>query len=486
MKNGVDERDHGQADVAFFFTLAGQKRNGRGGGGFISSVSHSGMRISPGLLVVACSVASGQGVTVRGVAYDSLHARPLAGAFVAIGTKGVSADSAGRFTIEGVPPGNYRVTAQHDDIDRLGMSAIGAQIRVTDGSDPIVVSLPSFAGLWRITCGPAPPPADTGFVFGTVRPVRAARPTTVSASWIDIAATGTTISQKLRTLEIEADSLGNFALCGVPTTTGLSLRARSDSVESGEFQVGPLDRERVVRRDLALGMAFAVATIRGRILADSGRGPLANVDVTLVGVGQSTTTNARGEYGFNDLPPGTHRLWARKIGYAEVDIGVDVEAAEHRERDIVMRRIITLDSVAVTATLLPRDEALRLFDEHRKLGLGRFLTLAELEKKSGVKLSTLLMQWPGLTIPTQRPTDTWPLPNRGIKSIGGGGCRVAVFLDGRRLDHRVDHDLDHIAPPETLAGIEWYPGGASVPPMYARLNAHCGVLVLHSRYKAGK
>jgi hypothetical protein len=68
----------------------------------------------------------------------------------------------------------------------------------------------------------------------------------------------------------------------------------------------------------------------------------------------------------------------------------------------------------------------------------------------------------------------------------GGGCRVTVFLDGRRLDHRVDQDLDHIAPPETLAGIEWYPGGASVPPEYARLNAHCGVLVLHSRYKVGK
>src|SRR5688572_916741 len=183
------------------------------------------MRLTAGLLVAAWSAVGGQTVTVRGVAYDSLHARPLAGAFVAIGSRGVTADSVGRFAIEGVAPGSYRVTAQHDAIDRFGMSAIGAQVRVTDWRAPIVVSLPSFAGLWRLACGPNPPGADTGFVFGTVRSARALRPTSVSASWIDIAANGTRISQKVRTLEVEADSLGNFALCGVPTTTGLSLRA---------------------------------------------------------------------------------------------------------------------------------------------------------------------------------------------------------------------------------------------------------------------
>jgi hypothetical protein len=449
------------------------------------------MRRILGLLLVASSGAGGQGVTVRGIAYDSLHARPLGGAFVTIGQRGVSTDSAGRFTIEGVAPGSYRVTAQHDDIDRLGMSAVGALVRVTDGRDPIVVSLPSFEGLWRLVCGPTPPGADTGFVFGTVRSRGATRAAKVYASWIDIAASGTKISQKLRTLEVEADSVGSFALCGVPTTTGLSLRASADSAESGEFQVAPLDRERVVRRDLTLDThaADAVmagrASISGRVLADSGRGPLADADVTLIDIGQSASTNTRGEYGFTALPPGSHRLWVRKIGYEEVEVGVDVEEEQHAERDVVMHRITKLDSVAVTAKVLPRDEALRLFEEHRKMGLGKFLTLEELEKKPGVKLSSLLMQWRGMFIPTGNPLNTWPLSTRGAKSINGG-CRVAVFFDGRQLDPAVDLDLDHIAPPDILAGVEWYPGAASVPPEYVRLNAQCGVLVLHSRYKVGK
>src|SRR3954467_3208735 len=127
--------------------------------------------------------ARGQGVTVRGFVYDSLHSHPLAGAFVAIGTKTATADSAGWFAIADVAPGSYRVTAQHDAIDRLGMSAIGAQARVTDGRGVWTIAVPSFNAMWRLLCGQTAPAVDTGFVFGTVRSSRANRTATVSASW---------------------------------------------------------------------------------------------------------------------------------------------------------------------------------------------------------------------------------------------------------------------------------------------------------------
>jgi hypothetical protein len=375
-----------------------------------------------GLVATLAAAAPGQGVTVRGIAWDSLHSRPLGGALVSVGSWTTNADSLGRFTLEGVTPGTHRITAQHDAVDRLGMSAVGAQARITDGRELVRVAIPSFKGLWQTVCGPRAPVADTGFIFGTIRSKRQGRPPTAFVSWIDLVSSGTRVSQRLRTMEVTADSLGNFALCGVPTSTGLTIRAAADSAESGSFDIDPLGQERVIRRDLTLGSTLAAAiaagrgaSIRGKVLADSGGGPIGNAEITLVNLDLKLTTSERGEFAFTDLGPGSHRIYVRKIGYGEVEVGVDVEEAEQRERNIVLSRITLLDSVAVVGKRLARDEQMRVFEEHRKIGL--------------------------------------------------------------KLDD---------FPPETLAGLEFYPGASSVPIEYARLNHQCGVILLHSRYKIGK
>src|SRR5690349_11553544 len=121
-------------------------------------------------LVLAASAATAQNrVSVAGIAYDSLHSRPLAGAMVGIiGTQfSAVTDSAGRFLIENVPAGTYRFAAQHDVIDAIGMSAIGASAKITDGKEMVRLYVPSFNQLWKVVCGPTPPTdPDSGFVFG--------------------------------------------------------------------------------------------------------------------------------------------------------------------------------------------------------------------------------------------------------------------------------------------------------------------------------
>jgi hypothetical protein len=437
-------------------------------------------------LPIAASAAA-QNVTVRGVVYDSLHSRPLAGAFVAIGARLATTDSAGRFAIADVAPGSYRVTAQHDAIDRLGISAVGTRARETDGRDPVTLTVPSFNALWRLACGDRPPPADTGFVFGTLRSERPVRNANVSASWIDVVANGTKISQKLRTLEVSADTSGSFALCGVPTTTGLTLHASSDSLESGQFDIGPLDRERVVRRDLSLGAPVAAAiaagrgaSIAGRVLADSGHGPIANAELALTDLGVTTTTNERGEYEFKQLAPGSHRLYVRKIGYAESEISFDVEEAERLSRDVVLSRITILDSMQVNAKPLARDEAMRTFEEHRKIGLGTFLTQDELDKANGRNLPQMMVFFPSLQIALDPKTGKYKprFIGRGPKSMmPTGGCPVKVYVDGA-LDH--DPDLNAY-PPDVIAGVEYYRGAAQTPAEYASLGSICGVIVIHLR-----
>jgi hypothetical protein len=436
------------------------------------------------------AAAQAQTVTVRGVVYDSLHSRPLGGAFVAMGAKMTTSDSTGRFTFADVPPGTYRVTAQHDAIDLLGISAIGAQVRVTDGKDPITVALPSFRTMWRQVCGLTPPGLDTGFVFGTVR---GASNATVTASWIDIITAGTTVSQKAKIMEVSADSLGNFTLCGVPTTTGLTLRAAvvidakdsngQETLSSGAYDIAPMDQERVARRDITIGRRLS--GISGKVLADSGRGPIANAELVLTDIGAVTSSNDRGEYEFTQLPAGSHRLYVRKIGYAEAEMIVELAEAEKRQRDIIMNRVTILDSMQVKAKYTPREEGMRVFEENRRLGLGKFITQAQLDSANGRSLPQFIVQLPAIRVWQERSGPeagkykaAWV--GRGPKTFGSrgsGSCAMMVFVDGVEVK---GYDLNDY-PPSAVAGIEYYRGGAQTPPEYSRMNSGCGVIAIHLR-----
>jgi hypothetical protein len=329
--------------------------------------------------------------------------------------------------------------------------------------------------MWRQVCGATPPARDTGFVFGTVR---SARNATVTASWIDVIVNGTKFSQKQKTLEVSSDSLGNFTLCGVPTTTGLTLRAVADSVASAAYDVLPMDPERVVRRDITIGRRLSA--ILGKVLADSGRGPIEKAELMLADVGVSTMTNDRGEYEFTNLLAGSHRLYVRKIGYAEIETVVEVAEAEKRERDIVMNRVTILDSMQVKAKFTPREEAMRVFEENRKIGLGKFITQAQLDSANGRILPQFLVALPMLKVYQDPRTGFYKakLIGRGPQSlIPRSGCDVQVYVDGV-LDR--DPNLNEF-PPHAIAGVEYYRGGAQTPPEYSRMGSGCGVIAIHLR-----
>ena len=471
------------------------------------------------LFILAASSASAQ-IPLRGVAYDSLHGRPLAGAFVGIVGMNVSAisDSAGRFVLPSVPKGTHRVVMQHDVLDAIGLSAAGARAVLNNEGDSVIVAVPSFATLWRAACGrDAPASADSGFVFGTV--LRGGRPVpgaVVNASWLDLSMDSTrAVRQKQKVMEVDADSSGNFSLCGVPTNTGLSLRPNLGSSFGVWTDLAPLDKERIARRDLTIvsvtPMRFDVPTstaFTGRVHRDSTDSPLADADVIIADLGLSGSTNARGEFRITGVTPGTHTVQVRKIGYAFTEQRIDF-GSESVDRKLVMSRITTLDSVKVSASSYsPNDEAMRLFDENRKIGLGKFFTRADLERGKDRRMSDLLGQLQGTKVQTGSGGQGWLLSSRGTtKSISMNArgtssscdapkqdepnarnmapcptaCYPHVYLDGVDVSPSEVPNLNRFTP-EQLEGIEYYAGPAQVPPQYNRLNkAFCGVIVLHTR-----
>jgi hypothetical protein len=474
------------------------------------------MRRASLTLILAASSASAQTVAVRGLAYDSLHGKPLSGAFIGIAGTSLSAisDSAGRFTFPAVPPGTRRFVMQHDVLDAIGLSAAGAQATITDGKALVTVAVPAFASLWKTVCGPTPPGRDTGFVFGSVRhgksPLAKA---VVRASWIDVLGdSAASMRTRQRALETDADSSGNYALCGIPTRSSVSVRV--SAVAGGtSADLPPLAAERVLRRDLAVEVAGPIqaaapttTAFTGRVLKDLDRAPLGDVDVLVPGTNASGTTNAQGEFRILNVPIGVHRVQLRKIGYSFTDQQIEFTVSGPVERTFTMSNITTLDSVSVTARNAPRDELMLSFEEHRKTGLGKFLTKEDMAKTPNAKLSQLVGQFPGLQITYGAPGVAWLLgSSRGVKSISnrGGGCTPMkqddprgggtycpeycyprVFVDGVDISKTEVPNINRYVSDE-LAGLEYYAGGARLPSEYAVLNARCGVLVIHTR-RGGK
>jgi hypothetical protein len=236
---------------------------------------------------------------------------------------------------------------------------------------------------------------------------------------------------------------------------------------------------------------------------------LADADVMIADIGLSTTTNARGEFRINGVTPGTHTVQVRKIGFAfseqQIDFGSDPV-----NRTLIMSRITTLDSVAVTASPYSKnDEAMRVFDENKKIGLGKFFTREDLEKARDRRMSDILAQLQGTKVQTGSGGQGWILSSRGTtKSIsigprgGSSGCDAPkqdhpenrggerpcleacyphVYLDGVDVSLIEVPNINRFTPYQ-LEAIEYYAGAAQVPPQYNRLNkAFCGVIVLHTR-----
>ncbi len=466
------------------------------------------------------------GTIVRGVAFDSLRGVALRGALVALGTnRSAITDSAGRFSFDGVPSGAHLFTVQHDAIDSLGFSDFSR--RVTIGATPasIVVGVPSFATLWRETCGGAPS-RDSGFVSGSVVDARTTKPianATVILT-IDDVRTGGRL-RRVRS-ETRSNTAGGYTICGVPTKTPLQLRAVTDSFDA--IVEVPASVSRVHRRLLAVGPPAQIAAAEpppvpapapprrsglaafAAVVTDTLRKPLTGVQVSFADIGRSGLTNERGEVRFADVPSGEHQLTARRFGYAPAEARITFAGEQTVQRRIVLEPVARLDSVVTSAT----SAALTEFEENRRLGLGHFITRAELAKQESRKLSEILRQVMSVGLITGSGGQAWLVSTRAAGSTCSFvrtaaerdrclrqegriyvpenfersrgvimACYGRVYLDKFLMNpgHPTEPFDVNTVHPDDVEAIEYYGSASETPARYASLNGGCGLMVLHMR-----
>jgi hypothetical protein len=246
------------------------------------------------------------------------------------------------------------------------------------------------------------------------------------------------------------------------------------------------------------GTSAGQAVIRGKVRADSSRTAIPFASVDLRPLGKSSQASISGLYSFLDVPIGAYRLGARAVGYAPLEIELEIEPNDTLTLDLLLTRKVTqLAPLVVTAEPIRFKSAkMAEFEERRKKGFGRFydrVALAALEPRPlsdalrrtvGVRL--LLNPFPcfGFVAITTRGTG---LGNQALRLCGHKidpyYCLMTVVVDGVRVFQAGDPEPPDVSAimARDLQAVEIYRGPSELPPEFNVTGSECGVLVLWTR-----
>lgn len=449
---------------------------------------------------------SGSVSKVSGIVYDSIARSPLVGATVQIAaaanavrmSRSTVSDSAGRYTLDSIPSGEYLIGFFHVMLDSLGIEPPVRRL-VVAGSAAMRYDLgiPGPEAVRAAVCGPRAPNDSTGMILGTVRDAQSLTPVahaSVSTQWQEFAFTAQGFSRRAPRSTATANENGWFAFCGIPQLASVELIAFRGQDSTAMIQLD-LPESRFVRRDLYLGhsvttvvadtesradsVALAPHILRtgttrlsGTVAATADGRPLPGAHV-VIDNGPQATTNERGEWSIGNAPPGTNMLSVRAVGFYPERRAVNIVESAPPVRVSLSTLKAVLDTVKVNAThLYNRDR--NGFQRRRQSGVGRYLGPQDIERMHPIATSDLFRMMPSVRV-TQRGFDKTILMRGGMS----GYCTPAIFLDGMRIENLTGGDIDGWVQPTDIAGVEVYTV-AGAPPQFQTLNG-CGTILIWSR-----
>jgi hypothetical protein len=198
--------------------------------------------------------------------------------------------------------------------------------------------------------------------------------------------------------------------------------------------------------------------------------PLTEARVRVTDLDRVATTDWIGEARLVDVTRGQHRIEARQLGYEPASVTLLVNGDSV---GVVFRllRAPTLDTVRVTGARVPR--YLEEFEHRRHLGLGRFLTSAQLDSLgSELVADVAARRFPGLLVGWSQI-----LSSHTTSSLDHP-CAPQIYIDGF---FRSSDDLVTLQAGD-VGGVEYYT--IAPPPQYVTNNRSgwgCGTLVIWTK-----
>ncbi len=240
-----------------------------------------------------------------------------------------------------------------------------------------------------------------------------------------------------------------------------------------------------------------VPKYRARVLGvfdDASGDPIDSVRVTDVVNGNSSLTTRTGTVSLIFLPDGGSLTRVQKIGYEAQTLMISISPTDTTPVTLVLRRVTQLSTVVTKADSAPRyiSPALRGFEDRRKSGFGGyFVSDGVLRANEGRQLANVISsRMPGLVL---RPGAASAMYLASSARCTSGGP-PQVYLDGVPLSPdfspgkpRKSDTIDNLPfnlanfDVSSLAGVEWYPDGTSLPIEFDHSSRRCGALLLWTR-----
>lgn len=442
-------------------------------------------------LVALSAAASAQSAPVAsygrltGEVIDSLFTKaPLADADIIIEgvPRVVRTDARGRFSVDSVPVGSYRVGFFHPTIDELGLQAATVSVRVTsDDVASVRLATPAPATVYSLLCGTAPS-QGRGLLVGAARGVTSSAPIALSrvvAQWSEVVIRNGAIARESPATMGQVTPSGGYLICGVPTDAEVTVIGVVDDGRRGMLNLLPAG-SLVSARVLRLADSAQTAP-RGGVVVRSTGAPIPSARVEVARDTSDIRSGDDGQFAFAATTPSTGEMRVVGVGFRPMRSLLDTAA-----RTVV----VTLDALgarelaAVTVEgQRARSEAPAEFEQRQAAGFGRFITRDDIVRRNPIQLFHMIDGVPGLLVDQSsgRVTNTRGASMRGT-------CEPLYFVDGARLDAGQGTSQGPLTffQPEDIAGIEVYRGVAELPQQYGGTSGACGAILIWTRRGGGR
>ena len=429
---------------------------------------------------------------ITGVVIDSLNNRYLPDADVLVDGTDITTrtDSLGKFTVEDLTPGTYRVGIFHPLLDTLGLSIVTAPFRV--GPDSVsfaVLAVPSAETLVRQKCPAPTDPNAASAVIGLVEDPESGKPipnADVSISWSELEISKQAgIRRTPHLLHQTTDSTGHFRLCNLPSGLDATLQARHGASSTPELPIALGERPvEMAVRTILLPLDSTVktgnASVSGTVTLEKNDNN-AGTRVEVVGTDIVALTDAQGHFTMRGLPSGSRLLLARHLGYVVESAPVDLTPRETQHVSLTLPKFVAMmDPVLVTAR---RTAALDRvgFNQRSRGASGYFLGPDRLKNMHPFYMTDILRLVPSLRI-VNTPTGATVTSSRGVTSLSGSSGCVQYFVDDMPFTEMEPGDANSFISGSEIVAVEVYQPGLA-PAQYIRGTGSCVTILLWTRFR---